>query len=201
MYDEPNDTLVKEMHKYGRKNLALIHVMIQSPYVTKIKRDVSMTFTTYIANSGGLLGLCLGFSFMSGIEIIFCLCWLFGRFKRKFFTNQNKTSNTVKYEKDKSFRNTNKSKKDSIDIIEEGGTSLQNSDNSTEDVKSLVNDIGKSICKIKISPLNGSYLKISYSCFNPSAVMFLLKTISKVRKGNKTILDTVCHLVSNLCIK
>ena len=62
------------MYKYGRKNLALIHVMIQSPYSTKIKRDVAMTFTTYIANSGGLLGLCLGFSFMSGIEIIFFLC-------------------------------------------------------------------------------------------------------------------------------
>ena len=143
MYDEPNDTLVKEMHKYGRKNLALIHVMIQSPYVTKIKRDVSMTFTTYIANSGGLLGLCLGFSFMSGIEIIFCLCWLFGRFKRKFFTNQNKTSNTIKCGKEKSSTNINKSKKDSIHTIEEGGASLQNSDNSTEDVKSLVNDIGK----------------------------------------------------------
>ena len=76
-YHEPNETLVEEMYKYGRKNLALIHVMIQSPYFTKIKRDVAMTFTTYIANSGGLLGLCLGFSFMSGIEIIFCLCWLF----------------------------------------------------------------------------------------------------------------------------
>ena len=82
-YDEPNDTLVEEMYKYGSKNLALIHVMIQSPYVTKIKRDVAMTFTTYIANSGGLLGLCLGFSFMSGIEIMFCLCWLCREFEKK----------------------------------------------------------------------------------------------------------------------
>ena len=77
------------MYKYGRKNLALIHVMIQSPYSTKIKRDVAMTFTTYIANSGGLVGLCLGFSFMSGIEIIFFLCWLFSRFRKNLTIKQN----------------------------------------------------------------------------------------------------------------
>ena len=48
--------------------------MIQSPYVTKIKRDVAMTFTSYVANTGGLLGLCLGFSFISLVEI----CTLLG---------------------------------------------------------------------------------------------------------------------------
>ena len=76
----PNDTLVKEMFRYGRKNIALVRVMIQSPYVTKIKRDVAMTFTSYVANSGGLLGLCLGFSFISGIELIFWLCCCFQEF-------------------------------------------------------------------------------------------------------------------------
>ena len=85
-YDRPNGTLVEEMYKYGRENLALIQVMIQSPYFTKIRRDVAMTFTTYIANSGGLLGLCLGFSFMSAIEIIF---WFCGAIKKKAFNNLN----------------------------------------------------------------------------------------------------------------
>ena len=89
-YNEPNVALTEEMYKYGRKNLALIQVMIQSPYFTKIKRDVEMTFTTYIANSGGLLGLCLGFSFMSGIEIIFVLCWLFSRFRKNITIKQNR---------------------------------------------------------------------------------------------------------------
>ena len=89
-YDEPNSTLIDEMYQYGRKNLALVHVMIQSPYVIKIKRDVAMTFTTYIANSGGLLGLCLGFSLMSGIEIIFCICWFCGELKKKAFLKQKR---------------------------------------------------------------------------------------------------------------
>ena len=78
LFDKPNDTLVEEMYQYGRENLALIHVMIQSPYVTKIKRDVAMKLTGFIANTGGLLGLCLGFSFISCIEFIFwCGCYCF----------------------------------------------------------------------------------------------------------------------------
>ena len=78
IFDKPNDTLVEEMYQYGRENLALIHVMIQSPYVTKIKRDVAMKLTGFIANTGGLLGLCLGFSFISCIEFFFwCGCYCF----------------------------------------------------------------------------------------------------------------------------
>ena len=79
-FKKPNGTLLEEMVEYGRKNLAVVKVMMQSPYVTKIKRDVSMTFTTYVANSGGLLGLCLGFSLISGVELIFwffCCCRTF----------------------------------------------------------------------------------------------------------------------------
>ena len=73
-YNGPNETLVDELYQYGRDNLALIHVIMQSPFVTKMKRDVEMTFTSYIANTGGLLGLCLGFSLITGFEIIFWCC-------------------------------------------------------------------------------------------------------------------------------
>ena len=79
-FKKPNGTLLEEMVEYGRKNLAVVKVMMQSPYVTKMKRDVAMTFTSYVANSGGLLGLCLGFSLISGIELIFwffCCCRTF----------------------------------------------------------------------------------------------------------------------------
>ena len=74
---EPDQTLINELYQYGRQNLALIHIMVQSPYVTKIKRDVAMPFITFVANSGGLLGLCIGFSFISAVEILFwisCCC-------------------------------------------------------------------------------------------------------------------------------
>ena len=78
----PNKELKNELYEYGRENLALVHVLIQSPFLTKIKRDVAISFTSYVANTGGLLGLCLGFSFISGIEILF---WCFICIK-KFFS-------------------------------------------------------------------------------------------------------------------
>ena len=87
----PNETLVKEMYLYGRENLAMVHVLIQSPYVTKMKRDVAMTFTNYIANTGGLLGLCLGFSLITGFELVFwCCCCC-----REFKSLKNKVHPTV----------------------------------------------------------------------------------------------------------
>ena len=69
-----DNELVHEMHEYGKENLALVHVIIQSPYVTKIRQDVAMTLTSYVANTGGLLGLCIGFSFISFIEVCY---WCF----------------------------------------------------------------------------------------------------------------------------
>ena len=70
----PNKALFKELYEYGKENLALVHVAIQSPYLTKIKREQAITLTSYVANTGGLLGLCLGFSFISGVEILYWCC-------------------------------------------------------------------------------------------------------------------------------
>ena len=38
------------------------------------KKTERMTWSDFLSNIGGLCGLCLGFSFMSGIEIIY---WIF----------------------------------------------------------------------------------------------------------------------------
>ncbi len=50
--------------------VALIFVLLskmfpRDPYV------VAITFTNFVANTGGLLGLCLGFSFVSAVEILY----------------------------------------------------------------------------------------------------------------------------------
>lgn len=45
--------------------------LFQDPYAKKFLKDVKTTKTSYIANSGGILGLCMGFSFISGAEVIF----------------------------------------------------------------------------------------------------------------------------------
>ena len=71
------------MYEYGKEDLALVHIFIQSPYVTLIKRDMAMTFTNYVATTGGLVGLCLGFSFISAIEVIYWCCVCFRLFFKK----------------------------------------------------------------------------------------------------------------------
>jgi hypothetical protein len=35
---------------------------VQDPYAKRFMKDEKITKTAYIANSGGLLGLCMGFS-------------------------------------------------------------------------------------------------------------------------------------------
>ena len=67
----------------------MVHVMVQSPYVTKIKRDVAMSFVTFVANSGGLLGLCIGFSFISAVELLYWICCICNIGIKKLFKNKN----------------------------------------------------------------------------------------------------------------
>ena len=70
----------------------------QDPYAKKFMKDEKFTKTDYIANSGGLLGLCMGFSLVSAAEIIYhCVIGIFSPFCRdqderektdkKFLTN------------------------------------------------------------------------------------------------------------------
>jgi len=56
---------------YCRDNLVKINVHLPSPYVTVYRTDEVMSFITFIANIGGMLGLCMGLSFVSLVEIVY----------------------------------------------------------------------------------------------------------------------------------
>ncbi len=75
-----NQTLEREVTHYAKGNLIYVIYFIQSPYMTLIKRDIEMTLTDFVSNTGGLLGLFLGFSVISLFELIFwackCMPWL-----------------------------------------------------------------------------------------------------------------------------
>ena len=49
------------------------HDLVQDPYAKRFMKDEKITKTAYIANSGGLLGLCMGFSLGR-------TCWNFQHF-------------------------------------------------------------------------------------------------------------------------
>ena len=59
------------IQEYASDNLAKILVMIRDPYVQKVRREQAMTVTGFLANTGGLLGLCLGFSVISLAELVY----------------------------------------------------------------------------------------------------------------------------------
>ena len=49
----------------------MFNIFIKDPYAKRFQKDEKITKTSYIANSGGLLGLCMGFSLISAAEILF----------------------------------------------------------------------------------------------------------------------------------
>ena len=62
------------MLSYTRQNVALVTVFMNKPYCVKIKQEVKFTTIRLIGNIGGILGLCLGGSFVSLVEVLwFCL--------------------------------------------------------------------------------------------------------------------------------
>ncbi|XP_023319996.1 uncharacterized protein LOC111695065 isoform X2 [Eurytemora carolleeae] len=66
--------LVEAVLNYARDNLVMFNIFIKDPYAKRFMKDEKITKTAYIANSGGLLGLCMGFSLVSAAEILYhCL--------------------------------------------------------------------------------------------------------------------------------
>ena len=78
--DYPNYNLVvspevikvsKFLLEYAKNNFAILKIFINYPFYTKMTRDEDMTILSFIANAGGLLGLCMGLSFVSIFEIFY----------------------------------------------------------------------------------------------------------------------------------
>lgn len=68
--DDINE-LLEAYLMYGRHNLLMASVMFKERYFTSMKRDVTYTWPSLVANVGGLLGLCMGCSLISLVEIFF----------------------------------------------------------------------------------------------------------------------------------
>jgi hypothetical protein len=41
------------MYLYARDNIALVHIYIKDPYVTKLKRDEAFSIILFVAGAGG----------------------------------------------------------------------------------------------------------------------------------------------------
>jgi hypothetical protein len=61
------------LYNYARQNLALVNIYIKQPVVTRILRDQRIPMIWFVANCGGILGLCMGFSIVTVFEVFHCL--------------------------------------------------------------------------------------------------------------------------------
>ena len=64
-------SLEEDIFQYAKQNLAVVNVYIKDPVVTRILRDQKIPIIAFVANTGGLLGLCMGFSLVSVFEIVY----------------------------------------------------------------------------------------------------------------------------------
>ena len=53
------------------KDIAMVTFFFETSTVFEFSREQRMTLVQYISQMGGLLGLCMGFSFISAVEIIY----------------------------------------------------------------------------------------------------------------------------------
>ena len=63
--------------EYAKENMITLKIFFRDSYYTKMKRDVAISKVTFVSNTGGLLGLCLGLSFVSIFEIFYHLIQVF----------------------------------------------------------------------------------------------------------------------------
>ena len=68
---------IKKLIKYINENILRLRVFLKDPYVEVIERVEKISSATLFSNVGGVMGLCLGFSVLSGVEIIyFIIMWI-----------------------------------------------------------------------------------------------------------------------------
>ena len=62
------------MLRYMRENVAVVNMFLKQPYCELIIQDQERTWITFMSDIGGTLGLCLGASVVSLVEVIwYCL--------------------------------------------------------------------------------------------------------------------------------
>ena len=74
------------------RDIAQVHFYFDKSSILQFTRQKRMTLVDYISQMGGLLGLFIGFSFISGIELIY---WITFRLMKNFKVNQRLKSSTV----------------------------------------------------------------------------------------------------------
>ncbi|XP_066582320.1 pickpocket protein 28-like [Prorops nasuta] len=66
-----DDRYIKQNQKYFINNMAVVHLFFVDSQFTNYVKNELFGFTEFLSSTGGLLGLCMGFSFLSLVEIFY----------------------------------------------------------------------------------------------------------------------------------
>ena len=88
-----DDALVSALFTYARENLALVNIYIKPPVVTRIKKDQRIPVIWFVANCGGILGLCMGFSIVTMFEVLHYICRLIFHACSRFVLSRKSPNN------------------------------------------------------------------------------------------------------------
>ena len=69
--DKKADDFEEEVFKYAQNNIVTLTMFIREPFAEKIVTAEKISQLSFISDVGGLLGLFMGFSFVSAVEIIY----------------------------------------------------------------------------------------------------------------------------------
>jgi hypothetical protein len=64
-------SMQREVAKYARQNMAKVTLYVRDPYVKRYLTEEKITKVNFVGTIGGLLGLFMGFSFVSGTEVLY----------------------------------------------------------------------------------------------------------------------------------
>ena len=92
--------LKKSIVNYAKENIAKVNIFFKDPFVKRYIREEKITENTFIGTIGGLLGLFLGFSFISGAEIVYLIALsIYDTMTSKFFSKLSSVSLKPKLKK------------------------------------------------------------------------------------------------------
>merc|ERR1719483_478817 len=71
VFGEEDPVLEEAVLTYAKENIAIIKFFLRDPYYTQIARDVKTSRLQFLGTAGGLMGLCMGFSIVSIVELFY----------------------------------------------------------------------------------------------------------------------------------
>ena len=71
MMESYTTPLYSQTYDAYESDIAVVYVYFGQPTTTQYVRDVSLSWVGFLAQAGGLIGACLGFSFISLVEVVY----------------------------------------------------------------------------------------------------------------------------------